>query len=184
MRHPSPERILQELLCVLEASCPRIRVDSWSPLARPLFRHLRKLGREYGYDVWDSSGKGGYLWDIVWESPPKAQRHWLELVGEIELSDSGWREILDDFYKVLDAKARLKVFVSAPPSRKLAKTLRKAIDSAVAEQLYRVREERIIAVVLEYYGRLARYLASVRIYDGSGPIKRWRSEWEDVVCGS
>ncbi len=120
----------------------------------------------------------------MWESPRKSRWRWLELVGEIELSDPGLREILDDFYKVLDAKARLKVFVAAPASRKQAETLRNAIDSAVADQLYPVRGEHIIAAVLEYDGRLDRYLTSIRIYGGSRPIKRWRAKWEGVICGS
>lgn len=99
-------------------------------------------------------------------------------MGEIEVSDPDLDEIRNDFYKVLDAKARLKVFVCAPPSRRMVERLRQEIDRGVEHQLYRLKEERLVTVLLEYDGRRDRYLASVRLFDGARPLRRWRRGWE------
>jgi hypothetical protein len=121
-------QLRQELLGVLTQACPAISGDSWSPLTRTVLNWLRRRGRELGFVAWDSKGEGGYLWDVGWGSQPDARRYRLELVAEVELTDQNFDEICNDFYKVLDAKSRLKLFVCAPPSRAMVNRLREEID--------------------------------------------------------
>lgn len=181
MRQLQAELVLDELLRVLKTTRSHLRGPSWTPLTRHLFSCLYRLGRDAGYKVWDRKHGGEYIWDIVWsyELEP-ARRYWLELVGEIELADSDTNSLIDDFYKVLDAKARLKVFVGAPPTRRALKGICDAIDWAISHQRFRLREERFIAIVLDYDGRKDTYLHRVRLFDGSRPVGKWRSEWEKV----
>ena len=182
MKHLRPEHVRKELVKILKTNLRKIHGNGWSPLNPPLFSCLRRLGRSAGYTVWARRHGGEFLWDIVWSYEPEtARRYWLELVGEIELSDQDPDSLITDFYKVLDAKARLKVFLCASPTSKGVGGICDEIDWAVSHQLFRLPEERLIAVVLDYNGRTGTYPCRIRLFNGSGPIGKWHNKWEEVT---
>lgn len=168
------------MLDVLRGVCPRLPENSWAPLKQPLFQKLRTLGREAGFKVWDGATTGEYLWDVAWTyEPDDPDRYWLELAAEIELSDMSFESTRDDFYKVLDAKARLKLFVCCM-SQKMAKDLCDEIDWVVPRQRLRLQEERLAVVILTYSERGGLFTAHTRLYDGSGSLTDW--EYPNVAC--
>ena len=181
MRQFEPEQILDKLIQVIKTNRGIFCEDSWQPLRDPLFNCLRSLGKDAEYTVWDSEVGGEYLWDIVWSyERPGATEYWLELIGEIELTDPDRVSLLDDFYKVLDGKARLKIFVCAPPSRATVDWICEEIDWAVEHQQFRLPGERFITVVLDYDGSSKTHVHRVRLFDGSRPIGKWVKEWEVI----
>lgn len=183
MRHLRAEDVLKELVRVLKTSRSRLRGNSWKPLTSPLRSCLRRLGRNAGYTVWDRKHGGEYLYDIVWSygEPESARRYWLELTGEIELTDPDFQSQVTDFYKVLDAKARLKLFVCAPPARKRVRPMCDEIDWAISHQRFCLPEERLIAIVLDYDRRADRYLYRARLFNRHKPIGKWSDKWEEVT---
>jgi hypothetical protein len=181
-RRISPEQLLDHVIAILHMHCPPIAVNSWQPLGPPLFTRLRELGRTRRCKVWHSQTTGEYLWDITWTVEQDAS-YWVELAGEIELSDMIRRDVEDDFYKVLDAKAHVKLFVAAT-SRKMAQELREEIDWAITHQRFRLPEERLVAVLVTYDGRRKTYSATTRIFDGRGPIEAYRGDWETILLGT
>ena len=110
----------------------------------------------------------------------RATEYWLELIGEIELTDPDRVSLLDDFYKVLDGKARLKVFICAPPSRATVDWICEQIEWVVEHQQFRLREERFISVVLDYDDQEDEYVHRIRLFDGWGPIGKWKKNWEVI----
>jgi hypothetical protein len=181
MRRVEASRLRDELLELFGCACPAIQTDSWSPLTRTTLGWLRKRGADLGFRVWDSKGDGGYLWDMAWVSPDTSRRYWLELVAEVELTDPHFDEICSDFYKVLDAKSRLKLFICAPPARTMITRLRDEIDWAVRHQRYVLPDERIAVVLLAYDGRRNCYEAQTAILGG---LPRRSSQWKNVPVGA
>jgi hypothetical protein len=175
-----PEELYGAVVKTLEMSAPLTSGESWTPLRDPLFECLRRLGTTSGFSVWDYR-VGGYLYDIAWTyEPSDASEYWLELAGEIELSDPSLPATWDDFYKVLDAKARLKVFVAGLQVRLDVERLCGEIDWGVTHQRFRLPEERLIAVVLDYDPTQDLYIHRARLFDGNGPLKDWRNGWEQL----
>jgi hypothetical protein len=177
----TPQRVLNDILEVLRARCPRLTKDTWQPLGTPLKRCLQDLGTEAGLRVYAAHPTGEYVWDVAWVHEAKDE-YWVDMAAEIELSDMTRASVLDDFYKVLDAKARLKVFITAV-TQKMAKDLRTDVAWAVRHQRFRLPDERLIAVLVTYDGRKKIYNAAVRIFDGSGPIGAWSERWKDEPLG-
>src|SRR6266550_3021813 len=92
----TPEELYDALVKTLRLSAPMTSGDSWAPLGDPLFDCLRRLGTASRFSVWDRR-TGGYLYDIAWTyEPDGASQYWLELAGEIELSDPNLPSIRDD----------------------------------------------------------------------------------------
>jgi hypothetical protein len=176
-----PEDLLEQILGVLRIQCPVLPEHTWRPLGHPLKQLLRQLGEEAKYQVWMAGTTGEYLWDVAWTYETD-DAYWIELASEIELSDMTRKWVLDDFYKVLDAKARLKLFVTAT-TMKMAKELQTDIEWAVAHQRFRLPGERLIALLVTYDGRANAYKAATRVFDGSGPIGVWIKGWQDVPLG-
>lgn len=187
MRELQADDLLHELLVVLREQCPRLHVDSsWSPLKDHLVAGMKRLVPTKGFKVWESKkkgerkrGDGAYVWDISWTHEPDPP-YWVELAGEIELTDQNREEILHDFYKVLDAKARLKVFVAAPPSRIKVQKLKDDIDWAIMNQRYQLPEERLVAILIIDGGKSEWDTAETRVFDGYGPLGRWKKGWDRV----
>jgi hypothetical protein len=176
----SPEELLDQVIAVLRVHCPPL-ADPWQPLGPPLFERLRQMGSDRQFQVWDSQTTGSYLWDMAWTAE-RDDAYWLELAGEIELSDMTRQSVEDDFYKVLDAKARVKLFLAAT-SQKMAQELQEEICWAVTHQRFRLSEERLVVVLVTYDGRRETYSAKIRVFDGTGPIGKWATGWETIPLG-
>lgn len=177
-----PGHLLQELIGVLGDNCPDLSPEEpWSSLRDPLFDLLQRLGTKAGFKVWHAKTTGTYLWDIAW-THESSDRYWLELAGEIELSEMSLEGFLDDFYKVLDAKARLKVFVAAT-SLHMARDLKREIDWAVQHQRFRLPDERLIAILVIEGDESDWDKAETRVFDGFGPYGKWKEGWELLPLG-
>lgn len=177
----NPKRLLNAILDVLRGACPRLTKDTWGPLGKPLKQRLRELGTEAGLCVYASDPTGEYLWDVAW-THEAGDKYWVDLAAEIELSDMNKEWVLDDFYKVLDAKSRLKMFVTAV-TQKMAKELQTDIDRAVQRQRFWFPEERLIAVLVTYDGRKRFYNAAVRIFDKPRGASARSQGWTDEPLG-
>lgn len=176
-----PEDLLAQILAVLRKQCPVLPEHTWQPLGPPLKELLRRMGKKAKCRVWMAGTTGEYLWDVAWTHETN-DAYWVELAGEIELADMTQEWILDDFYKVLDAKARLKLFLTAV-TQKMARALRREIDWAVGHQRFRLDDERLLAVLVTYDGRANAYTAATRMFDGAGPVTGWTRGWQDVSVG-
>ncbi len=173
----SSEEVLDQVIKVLRTHCPSLAQDSWQPLGPPLFERLRDMGRERKFQVWESQTTGSYLWDIAWTAE-REDAYWVEFVGEIELSDMNKRSVADDFYKVLDAKARTKLFLAAT-SQKMAHDLQAEVAWAIAHQRFRLPEEQVVVVLVIYDGRHTTYHATTRVF-ASNDACRTKPRWETV----
>lgn len=176
----SSEEVLDQAIAVLRKHCPSLAQDSWQPLGPPLFERLRDMGRERKLRVWDSQTAGSYLWDIAW-TVEREDAYWVEFVGEIELSDMNKRSVADDFYKVLDAKARIKLFLAAT-SQKMAHDLQGEVVWAIAHQHFRLPEEQIVVVLVTYDGHHDTYHATTRVFSSDDARKK-KPRWETVSLG-
>jgi len=74
--------------------------------------YFDKLGKSQGYKVWWQYGGGEYLVDLCWLVSGE-QHYWMELALEQEWKGS-FKDIKEDFFKLMDVKACLKVFVCFP----------------------------------------------------------------------
>ena len=181
MKALRPQYIANELLGVLRKHCPELDGDYWSPLRDPLFDCLYILGESSGFKPLQSEKGGSYIWDLSWTTPDSEQRrYWVELAAEIELSDQRFDDIVHDFYKILDAKARLKVFVGASPSTIKVADLRDEIDWAVKYQRFTLAEERLVAFLLDYDGRENTYVFNLRLFSGRAPLRGWQRGWKEI----
>lgn len=176
-----PKDLLEQILAVLRKQCPVLPEDGWQPLGPPLKRLLHRLGKKAKCRVWMEETTGEYLWDVAWTHETNGA-YWVELAAEIELSDMILEWVLDDFYKVLDAKARLKVFLAAGTQR-MAKAIQGEIDWAVRHQRFQLADERLVAVLVTYDGRGNAYTAATRVFDGAGPLAGWTTGWQVVPLG-
>jgi hypothetical protein len=179
-RQISSEELLDQVIAVLRAHCPPIQEDSWQSLGKPLFARLREMGHERKFRVWDCQPPGSYLWDVAWTAE-RNDAYWLELAGEIELSDMNKKSVADDFYKVLDAKAHVKLFLAAT-SQKMAHDLKAEVAWAIAHQRFRLPEEQIVVVLVTYDGHHATYHATTRIF-ASDDARKTKPRWETVSLG-
>jgi hypothetical protein len=178
LRVPTPESLLEHILDALRLQCAFLAQGKWEPLGQPLLGQLRRLGREAGCRVWDKGGEGEHLWDVAW-TRERDQVYGLEFAAELDLAGEGRTAIEDDLYKVLDAKAPLKLFVAAA-SRTLAQGLQGEIDWAVAHQRYCLPEERLVAVLLTT-DEHETYQATVQIFGPSGPAPGREARWTSAV---
>jgi hypothetical protein len=173
MRELQPDHVLQEVIGVLRDLCPHLEPeDSWAKLKAPVFDLLRKLGTKADFKVWHADDTGTYLWDICWTHEPHPP-YWVELVGEVELTDQYQEEILHDFYTVLDAKARLKIFMTAAPSRVKAEQLKHEIEWAVKNQRFRLPEERLAAILIILNNAL--WHVSAKVSRGRLCLRSWQN---------
>lgn len=174
-----PEDLLAQILAVLRIQCPVLPEHTWQPLGPSLKELLRRLGEEAKCRVWMAETTGEYLWDVAWTHETN-DAYWVELAGEIELADMTQEGVRDDFYKVLDAKARLKVFLAAV-TQKMANALQEEINWAVEHQRFQLHDERLLAVLVTYDGRANAYTAATRMW--AGPVAGWTTGWQDVSLG-
>jgi hypothetical protein len=179
-RQISSEEVLEQVTNILRKHCPSLTEDSWQPLGPPLFERLRDMGRERKFRVWESQTTGSYLWDIAW-TVEREDAYWVEFVGEIELSDMNKRSVADDFYKVLDAKARIKLFMAAT-SQKMAHDLQIEVAWAIAHQRFRLPEEQVVVVLVTYNGHDETYNATTRVF-ASDDARKAKPRWETVSLG-
>ncbi len=183
MRPPQPREILRGILDVLKQNRRLAKGDAWTPLRRPLFQCLRSGGKRAGFSVWDNKtaeGKqagGEYLWDITW-THESDRAYWMELAGEIELNANDESEVLDDFYKVLDAMARLKVFVAGLPWSRTYRGVRKEIEQRVRARRLNLADEWLLVVLLDWRGRQQKFVVQSRAFRLSSRAfhGRWRTE--------
>ncbi len=110
------------------------------------------MGKRAGYSVYDSSTTGEFLWDMIWEKFSE-RSYWLELAAELELTANTDEDLLEDFYKVLNAMSRLKVFVGTCPTRASAGTVREEISWAARYRRHRIAGEHLVAILITYDGR-------------------------------
>lgn len=101
---------------------PSVRRNrSERPATNRVLDYWRKAGIDRGYVVYDPKGKSngqwGYLTDLCWKHEPVGRgKVWVELALESEWKRT-WFELLRDFYKLLDIKARYKVFIFCAPHK-------------------------------------------------------------------
>ena len=92
-------------------------------------------------------GTGEYIFDLCWWKEDQGQ-YWLELALESEwLADSD--EIDHDFYKLVDAKARLKVWVCSYGERQMPDKKSRLLE-AVTKARYKFPEEEYLIVNIPY----------------------------------
>ena len=112
-----------------------------------IFEILGTIGRERGFEVCHGPCGGlfpnsrEYLCDLVWRSNPGG----IELAAECELASAA--EILEDFRKLVDVKAPLKMLIyTVPRSKDSGKDIRNQIESYMAQYIRHVAGEQYLFV--------------------------------------
>ena len=109
-------------------------------------------GKELDFEVEtknlkDGRGESEYLVDLCWWKEQDG-RYWLELVLESEWQPSKG-EIEQDFYKLVDVKARLKVWVCCWGERQM-QACQPSLSQAVSKARFKFPEEEYLIINLPY----------------------------------
>lgn len=142
--------------------------DSWPSLGlnwesgRPEWTHLllewfRKEGKGLHFGVYpdpEVQGHTEYLTDLVWCAETEIDFSWMPpgLVvssGIVLALESEWQptlsEIMSDFYKLVDVKARLKVLLCTPPES-IVEDLPEHVSTVISANQLQTPEERYLVV--------------------------------------
>lgn len=93
----------------------------------------------------DGRGEGEYLVDLCWwKGREPGSQYWLELALESEWQPNH-DEIDHDFYKLIDLKARLKVWVCSWGARQM-QVRQQELCEAVAGAMFRLPEEEYLII--------------------------------------
>ncbi len=138
------------------------------------------MGTAHGYKVYDSATTGEFLWDLTWEDW-EDRSYRLDLAAEIELSPYNYEDLLDDFYKVLNALARLKVFIGVLPSRNVERRIREEITWATRYKKFRLPDEHLIVLLVSYDGSSHEFLLWKKLFNLTRPAPA--AKWDPVRFG-
>jgi len=127
--------------------------------------YFTKLGKDRGFKVESSrlpsgNGEGEYLVDACWWKK-QTNQYWLELIVESEW-DSSSGEIEQDFYKLIDIKAYLKVWICSWSDNQYQKR-EKLLSDLVAQTRFKIPEEEYLIINLPF-NKESNYKDSLLIY--------------------
>lgn len=107
----------------------------------------KKLGYEAEKTKSNNQGEGEYLVDLCWwKEKEKTSTYWLELILESEWNSSK-DEILQDFYKLIDIKAALKVWVCSWGEKQMKERLSQTCDYILTAR-FKIPEEQYLILNL------------------------------------
>lgn len=146
-----------------------LEIISNNASTKQVLNFFRKMGEKRGRFVYPSSRVGEWVYDLCWSIEEEdwafEKEHFVELVLESEWGKN-WEDIAEDFYKLLDSKAPIKVGICQSNNKQiLVEKIQKMISTfkiKIPEEYYIIFihgfgwEECITGYIITTEGNLAR----------------------------
>lgn len=143
---------------------PFLKLDwekDWAQWTKEILTFFAQLGKKYLYHVYlqpqygvldlDEEPTYEYMVDLCWTFEDECMRgYWMELALESEFSQD-FNSIMEDFYKLIDIKAFMKIGIFSPKLSERDRVIRE-MESAVAVSGIRFPFERYLVILILYHG--------------------------------
>ena len=128
-----------------------LKWGNWTEWTGRLLGFFTKLGKQYGYDIRGGEKASEYLVDLCWIGSLK-EHAWIELVLEEELSYYDIDSISEDFSKIVDLKAYIKVGIFSPRLAEREEALQ-SLESLVTYSEPKIPTERYLVIFILDHGK-------------------------------